>query len=497
VALQPRLNPCPSAAFAAKETNPMFGLFIIEAGSEPVALLSGDDNKPVVFETGAEAADMVRAVANGSFFSKDGWVPLKVQPRRLSSDAWKARELGRFADGIYTALPWADLPSSSLTAEHFAHISTEDGAKIAYTQDAAKGQGDIQTRVRPGKYLTQYYSEVFDAPTIARMAAEFSNQYGESNVLLFADTADEIERVYVDGPHSCMAKPARDFDSSIHPCRIYAAGDLAVAYMVRKDEITARALVWPEKKIYGRIYGDETRLLDLLDTADYREGSLNGARMLRIPDSGGFVCPYIDGVMSAEDSGEFLIIGDGDVCGSNQKGLSGSKYTCEECSGSVDVDDCSSDYDGNIYCQHCYHDLFGYCEHSEETCRRAGMQEVIVRCDSLGRHVRQHWGAYAIDNNAFSCEGTGDLYAYDMRVELADGTNWSQEYFEDHGSICEGNGKCYANDDMVQLEDGTLWSKDWFADNGVTVDDELYAKGDEPGTADPDDVEASDYLVAA
>jgi hypothetical protein len=290
---------------------------------------------------------------------------------------------------------------------------------------------------------------------------------------------------------------AWDFDSSIHPCRIYAAGDLAVAYMVRKDEITARALVWPEKKIYGRIYGDETRLLDLLDTAGYREGSLNGARMLRIPDSGGFVCPYIDGVMSAEDSGEFLIIGDGDVCGSNQKGLSGSKYTCEECSASVDADDCSSDYEGNIYCQHCYHHLFGYCEHSEETCRRAGMQEVVVRCDSRGRHVRQHWGTYAIDNHAFSCDGTGDLYAYDMRVELADGTNWSQEYFEDYGSICEGNRRCYANADMVQLEDGTLWSQAWFDANGVTVDGGLYAKGDEPGTADPDDVEASDDLVAA
>jgi hypothetical protein len=475
----------------------MFGLFIIEAGSEPVAILSGHDNKPAIFETGAEAADAARRCANGLFFSKAGWAPLKVQPRRLSSDAWKARELGRFADGTYTALPWADLPSSSLTAEHFAHISTEDDAKISYTQDAAKGQGDIQTRVRPGKYLTQYYSEVFDAPTIARMAAEFSNQYGENNVLLFADTADEIERVYVNGPDSCMAKPAGYFDSSVHPCRIYAAGDLALAYMVRKDEITARALVWPEKKIYGRIYGDETRLLDLLDIAGYRSGPLEGARMLRIPESGGFVCPYIDGVTSAKDGGEFLIIGVGDVCGSNQKGLSGSQYTCEECGDSVDEDDCASDYDGSIYCQHCYGALFGYCEYSEETCRRDGLQEVIVRLNSRGRHVTQHWGAHAIDNHAFYCEGNRNLYAYDMLVALADGTHWSQEYFEDYGSICEGNGECYANDDTVQLEDGTRWSKDWLDDNGVTVDGKLYAKGDEPGTSEPDDVEASDDMVAA
>jgi hypothetical protein len=458
----------------------MFGLFVIEAGQEPVALLDWNEGKPLVFETGKEAAEMAQACARGDIAHwQRGYEAIKVQPRRLASDAWKARELARFTDGTYTALPWADLPELSTTADHFAHISTEDGAKIAYTQDAAKGAGDIQTRVKPGKYLAQFYSSVLDAPTIARMSAEFSLQYGENLVLQFADTEDEIERVYTSGPRSCMAHHAGHFNSSIHPTRIYAAGDLAVAYIVRNDEITARALCWPSKKIYGRVYGDETRLCDLLSDADYKHGSLDGAKMLRIEERGGFVCPYIDHSCSAGDDGDFLILGGSGVCGDSQNGLSGRGITCESCGDDVDENDAQSDDDGDYYCQHCYNERYGYCEHTEETCPRDGMQEVYVE-NYRGRLVTQSWGEYAIDNDAFTCEGTGNLYHNDLMVRLADDTLWSRDYFEDNGSVCEGNSECYASDDMLQLEDGTMWSKDYFADNGVTVDGKHYAKGDEP-----------------
>lgn len=456
----------------------MFGLFIIEAGQEPRAVLN-IDNKPLVFEDGATAARYAGAAAAGNLYTSEGYKVLKCQPRRLANDAWKTREAGRFADGTYIPLPWADLPALSLTAEHFAHVSTEDGAKIAYTADASKGAGDIQTRVKPGKYLQQFYGAFFDAPTIARMAAQFSLQYGESLVLQFASTADDIERVYENGPHSCMAHEASHFDSSVHPCSIYAAGDLAVAYLERGGAITARVLCWPDKKLYGRMYGDEVRLEDLLTEAGYACGDLDGARMLRIKEGHGFVCPYIDGTQSAGDDGRFLILGGKGLNGSNQNGLSGNMLCCEACGDGVDEEDCQSDDAGNSYCNHCFNEVFGYCEYTEETCLREGMGEVIVRYLN-GRAIVQSWSESAINDDAFECEGDGKLYHNDLCVELSDGTQWSQEYFEDHGSVCEGNSECYASDDCVQLEDGTLWSKDYFADNGVEVDGKLYAKGDEP-----------------
>jgi hypothetical protein len=473
----------------------MFGLFVIEAGSEPVAV-NDTEGKPIVFDNGTAAAACAVRIGNGDYWG-NSYVPLKCQPRRLSSDAWKARELGRFADGTYIPLPWADLPAFTLTADHFAHVSTEDGAKIAYTQNAAKGQGDIQTRVRPGKYLTQFYSDVFDAPTIARLAAEFSNQYGESNVLLLATTADEIEHVYVNGPHSCMAHSADHFDSSVHPCRIYAAGDLAVAYMVRHDAITARALVWPDKKLHSRVYGDETRLGDLLELAGYTNGSLAGARMLRIEEHDGFVMPYVDN-HGAEEAGEFLRLTrhNSDINVGNQNGLSGPGYHCSSCDCGLGEDDGRSTDDGELYCDDCYSERYGYCDHDQEDCDRDTMADVIVRRNArTGRNVTEWWGQNAQENHAFTCDGNGNMYHNDLRVELADGTEWSQEYFEDNGSICEGNGDAYASEDMVQLEDGTVWSKDYFTDNGVTVDGVLYAKGDEPTSDDEEDVEAPQSVV--
>lgn len=439
----------------------MFGLFVIEAGKEPVAVL-GRDGKPLVYDTGATAASMAATFATGSHW-ENHYEALKCQPRRISSDAWKARELGRFADGTYTPLPWSDLPARSITTDHFAHVSTEDGAKIAYTADAAKGAGDIQTRIKPGKYLAQFYGDVFDAPTIARLAAEFSTQYGEANVLLFADTAEEIARVYEHGPHSCMAYPASHFDSAIHPCSIYAAGDLAVAYMERNGSITARALVWPAKKLFGRVYGDDTRLCDLLETAAYTSGSLNGARMLRIEEGNGFVAPYVDGCCSAGDNGTHLILGGHGVNCENQNGLSGSNLQCHDCNTEIDEDDCRSDDNGYSYCDDCYSDQFGYCERLEEECSRDDMAQVIVSLS--GRNRTQSWGERAVSRFASTCDATGDLYADDLIVTLEDGTSWNQEYFEENGFVCDGSGGLYSYADLVTLEDGTSWSKEHFEAN--------------------------------
>jgi hypothetical protein len=44
--------------------------------------------------------------------------------------------------------------------------------------------------------------------------------------------------------------------------------------MKDEERVTARALVWAERKIYGRMYGDENRLEALLKEAGFERGTM-------------------------------------------------------------------------------------------------------------------------------------------------------------------------------------------------------------------------------
>src|SRR5262249_35481599 len=136
-------------------------------------------------------------------------------------------------------------------------------------------------------------------------------------------------------PNSCMSGRAGDYHGPCHPVRVYGAGDLAIAYLEQGDEITARALCWPAKLIYGRPYGDEHRLSAALEKAGYTYGhgtKLRGAKLLRIRSGDGFVAPYIDGCPGISDHGDHLEIG-GDLESDSTTGviLEESGETCDRC----------------------------------------------------------------------------------------------------------------------------------------------------------------------
>src|SRR3546814_10683380 len=46
--------------------------------------------------------------------------------------------------------------------EHFCHVSTEQAGKIAFTENAAKGQIDRQLVMSPGRYLHRFFSAHLD-----------------------------------------------------------------------------------------------------------------------------------------------------------------------------------------------------------------------------------------------------------------------------------------------------------------------------------------------
>ena len=148
--------------------------------------------------------------------------------------------------------------------------------------------------------------------------AEHSGQSFDDG-LKFASTPKEIVAVYTNYDEdcsqvadSCMRYECCDFPEGgsprppQHPCSVYGAGDLAIAYTVNvAGQTTARALCWPEKKIYSRVYAnDGDRLHRLLKKRGFKKSggyygadnkhhastrdadpdapSLAGARILRI-----------------------------------------------------------------------------------------------------------------------------------------------------------------------------------------------------------------------
>jgi hypothetical protein len=79
------------------------------------------------------------------------------------------------------------------------------------------------------------------------------------------------------GPSSCM-DGEHDFHNLVRwPTAPYGAGDLAVAYTKNANgRIQSRCLCWPEKKLFGRIYGDFQRMKAAMEAEGFPDYTANG-----------------------------------------------------------------------------------------------------------------------------------------------------------------------------------------------------------------------------
>lgn len=382
----------------------------------------------IVFSNGRDAAEYAQKL------TADTGAKYQPRPIQSSDNTWKDREIARFQDGAYTRVPWHFTTwwqDSKYLNEHFAHVSVAKSAMIAYTESADKGRADRQTRIKPGAYLQRYFSDVLSSDEIQHFARQFTGEH-DLLELKFAETADDIERVYTNGPSSCMSHAASDYDSPFHPVRVYAAGDLSVAYIEREECITARVLVWREKKRFGRIYGDSHRLQPLLESAGFVPQSLRGARLVRHEHDGGFVCPYIDRVYSVRDDGENLIIG-GDIDAQSTNGLINVEPEGE-------------------WCPHC--EDSGHSEY-----------DMVYMED-----IEEHWCESCAESDGFRCDQSGSWYAREHSVvQMANGDYWSTDHFERNGFTCDATGEAHHIDESVHLESRReTWSADHFARHGFT-----------------------------
>lgn len=221
---------------------------------------------------------------------------------------WRDREAARFGRGLYLAVPWAAYPKPDIALEHYCHMAIKgDIGLIAYTKSVEAGCQDRQTRVRPGKYLQEYYSHV-DKAQRDKWIAECQ---ATDTPLQLVTSPDDIEKVYANGPESCMAGPMHGdksrywgWDKRVAPpVRAYGDSDFGVVYTGSLDKPSGRAVVRLAAKTYTRIYGDVDRLALLLEREGYTLGSIHGARLRAIRDGDGYLAPYVDGVSTESASG--------------------------------------------------------------------------------------------------------------------------------------------------------------------------------------------------
>ena len=223
---------------------------------------------------------------------------------------------------------------------HFVHVSEADPTLLCYTENKDKGERDIQTSIKPGRYLTRYFKNVLTAKEIAFYAtwqvagARPKSELSELE-LKFALTPDEIANVYDRGPLSCM--DSRHYHNKDNPVRLYGAGDLAIAYLegtppMRSSvhNVLARCLVWPDKKVASRVYPTTAKwqpdgwpsplasedahwaLRDKLKEQGYlfpeEGGSFEGAKLLTRSKAGTYDFPYLDGGYKLKNASPYIVM---------------------------------------------------------------------------------------------------------------------------------------------------------------------------------------------
>ena len=362
------------------------------------------------------------------------------------------QETKEYIEAQYESGAWTPIPDYLGTfciippddsAPFAVHKSLKQPGMIAFYESVAKAEAQRETITKVGRFLTRFRPEL-GQDEIRKLAERYQAEQAQS-VLTFATTEDEIEEVYVNGPHSCMAGGASKFDSSIHPARVYAAGDLAVAHI----GMESRVLCWPEKKIYGRIYGNteaqRIRLEDALGDAgySYKPYKFYGAKLLLVEDEDSHVMPYLDNGLEVEErDGYFIIVRDG-IAADSQNGLLSTKE-CSVCGNGIGNSDeygdmCESCYDEHSYCSNCgeltHHNNITYLEGPDLTLCHHCLSTDYTRCESCDEYVK--------DQNI---------------LEVISGTNRTKSYcsecVSDHATSCASCDEYVLKDNALRADCG-------------------------------------------
>lgn len=333
-------------------------------------------------------------------------------------EQWIAREQDKQARAPLPPLPAG---IADRFPEHCAHRSQTDPTMIAYTPDYLYGRQDRQVRLKPGRYLAKYYPEI-PAPVVSGWVQAFAPAS-----LTISSDADVIADVYYYGPPSCQhpeSSHANEYTRSLaqHPTRMYAGPDLAIAFLGPRDGAIARAIVWPDEKIYCRVYGDPS-LADRLQAEGYAEGSLEGARCRAIWDGDRLIVPYVDGVRWGEVRGQYVILSDaGDVDLQTTRGYWEEAPLCDYCGEE------RGGYDDTPWCQRCY-DVRWTCD----DCGAGSFDDDTGFCTGQGRYCEDCYQTHT--RTCTQCEDEYDPTAWVRSDRQQD---HRRHGIADYDEICPG-----------------------------------------------------------
>jgi hypothetical protein len=380
---------------------------------------------------------------------------------------WHMREQHKYAlhPAIIKALLSYRPDRLHLLVLEWGHRSNSDPSRVAYTQNEAKGDLDLQTVTSVGKYLKRHFSYMPDHEIRDIVALYAGHSYE------IVRTMPEMLDVLRDAPTSCMNNGNwSERDWSRHPYNVYdPAYGWGMAYSKMGGKITGRCLVnecsVTGHKIYVRSYNDNASFshsdegieMWLRENGYEKANDWVGCTLKRIEHGSQLIAPYLDGDnKNVIDYGDRLVVCENDEgshrCES-QGGFAQEHHacTCDDCGDIADEDDMVwiGENDSYRVCDSC-------CDNGYVHAIGRRGYEYYVSADSatwVEDTDRYYHDDYMHDNGIVHCDDDGEYHHQDNCVYLDSRDEWVHQ---DSGCYvyCDHSGNHEHIDDCVELDDG-------------------------------------------
>ena len=363
------------------------------------------------------------------------------------------------------------------------HRAHSDPSRIAYTQNEAKGEANLQTVTSVGKYLRRHFSYMPDHE-IRDIAALYAGHSYE-----IVRTMPEMLDILGQSPNSCMNNHNwDDVADHDHPYNVYDPKyGWALAYSKMGGKVTGRCLINDESMTFVRSYNDGASFshsnegIEMwLRENDYTKAcDWDGLKIAYIidHDKDRLLAPYLDGDMKtirAEYDKGYCVITDHNPtheCES-QYGTASEYHqcTCDDCGQGMDEDDSHPiGYHGDCHVGDCCIDAYTY------VIGRGGNEYYVHHNDSVYVETqdRSYHDDYLDQNGIIYSDTDGEYYHRDDCVYLDDRSDWV--HCDSEAAVyCENTGNHEHIDDCVRLHDDTYCLRDdatqcsvsheWYAD---------------------------------